>query len=396
MNYRYGTRADEIDDFFRVKKPWSKVKDTILDKYLDAYLKTIQDRRRPILLVDGFAGPGRFDDDSEGSPLILLRRMAGTPQHKVRMSALLADSRQGHRGALAANIDGYIKAGAAEHPLADCASAIKRALEVGAQRTLFFYLDPYGIADLDFEMLRTVFCRGSAQSTEVLINFSFPTFMRMSGNWSYDETAQSVASKVKAAKIDTLNRSMGGDYWRPIVEDPSLTMTAREDAVVDAYMAQIRRYFDFVYSIPVKEEQPGVPVDKLAKYHLIFASRNARAVRYMNDVAYDALAPYFKTFSEGLLFDLRPDRYVSPAPSVIKDEIVKIVGSQAMKRPAIYEALVPQHFMQYKTSQYRGMIDELVFDERRLFCDPSGIKRKNKMNDTTLLSTTPWPGGDGL
>jgi hypothetical protein len=41
------------------------------------------------------------------------------------------------------------------------------------------------------------------------------------------------------------------------------------------------------------------------------------------------------------------------------------------------------------------MIDELVFQERRLFRDPSGVKMKSRMNDETLLSTTPWPGGEG-
>jgi len=395
VDYKHGMKNDEIDEFFRDKKPWSRVKDTILDKYLDAYLKTIQDRRRPILLVDGFAGPGRFGDGSEGSPLIVLRRMAGTPKHKVDMSALFADSRQGHRDALASNIDAYIKIGAAAAPLSDCASAIARALELGSSRSLFFYLDPYGIADLDFEMLRSVFARGPAQSTEVLINFSFPTFMRMSGNWNYDASAATVADKVKAEKIETLNRAMGGEYWRPIVEDPSLNTTAREDAVVDAYMARIRQYFPFVYSVPVKEEKQGVPVDKLAKYHLIFASGNARAVRYMNDIAYAALTPYFDTFSEGLLFDMRPDRYVPSPPAAIKDEIVQIVGSQRMLRDAIYDAIVPQHFMQYKKSDYRAMIDELVFQDSRLFPDPSTPRKPGMMNDKTPLSTTPWPGGKG-
>jgi hypothetical protein len=102
----------------------------------------------------------------------------------------LTDTRRGHRTALETNISNYIQSGVAEPPLPDCAAAISRALEVGAKRTLFFYLDPYGIADLDFEMLRRVFARGEAQSTEVLINFSFPTFMRMSGSWSYDESAE--------------------------------------------------------------------------------------------------------------------------------------------------------------------------------------------------------------
>jgi hypothetical protein len=190
---------------------------------------------------------------------------------------------------------------------------------------------------------------------------------------------------------------MGGDYWVPIVTDPSLSKTEREDAVVDAYMDRMRKYFRFVYSVPVKDksDQPGVPPDNLAKYHLIFGSRNAKAVRYMNDIAYEALVPYFKTFFEGLLFDMRPDRYVPSEPAEIKEEVVRIVSARRMLRPAIYEALVPQHFMQYKTKHYRAMIDELVFQEGRLFANPRTLKTKGKLNDETLLSTQPWPGGKG-
>jgi hypothetical protein len=66
VDYDFGSRGEQIDEFFRAKRPWSRVKDTILDKYIDAYLRTIQDRGSEILLIDGFAGPGRFGDDSDG------------------------------------------------------------------------------------------------------------------------------------------------------------------------------------------------------------------------------------------------------------------------------------------------------------------------------------------
>jgi three-Cys-motif partner protein len=397
VDYKYGTKNDEIDEFFRQKRPWSRVKDQILAKYIDAYLRTIQDRGRPILLVDAFAGPGRFGDDSEGSPLIVLNAITKTPKHKVGMSALFADIRKGHRVALESNIAHFIKAGVAEPPLQDCEAALAHALEVGRDRTLFFYLDPFGIADLDFQMLQQVFEQRGAQSTEVLINFSFPTFMRMTGNWSYDESAASIAEKVKASKIETVNRAMGGDYWRSIVEDPALGKCEREDAVVRAYVERVRGFFLFTVSVPVKDQcaQPGVPPDNLAKYHLIFGSLSSKAVRYMNDIAYAALTPYFNQFSEGLLFDLRPERFTASAPSTIKEEIVQALAEQPLARPSIYEAIIPKHFMQYKTMHYRAMIDDLVFKEGRVFPDLKSMKLKTRLNDETLLSTTPWDGGKG-
>jgi len=388
--------SDGIDPFFDSKKPWSKVKDAILEKYIDCYLKTLPVLGRPILIVDAFAGPGKFRDGADGSPLIVLKAITSR-KPQVGTSCLFADIRPEHRGALERNIATYITQGVAEKPLADCEAALTRALEVGKSHTLFFYLDPYGIRDLDFEMICRVFKRNPSQSTEVLINFNFRAFMRMSGNWDFSDTPDEVARKVKASKTDTVNRVMGGSYWQPIVTDPKLDKFQREDAVVGAYMARLREFLKYTVSVPVKDqlEQPGVPVDDLAKYHLIFGTRSAKAVVYMNNVAYPLLEPYLKQFNEGLLFDLRPERYAASEPATIKEEIVQIVGKKRMLRDAIYEAIVPAHFMQYKTTHYREWIDELVFKDQRLFRDPKSVKRPDKLNDKTLLSTTPWPGGEG-
>lgn len=397
MDYKYGTRSDEVDDFFRAKRPWSKVKDDIVSKYIACYLKTVQWRNRPILIVDAFAGPGRFGDGSEGSPLILLNAIAKTPKRIVGISGLFADIRPAHRAALETNLAGSIASGVAERPLPDCSTVLTRALEVGKRNTLFFYLDPYGIKDLDFAMVRQIYDRDAKQSTEVLINFNFRAFMRMSGNWAYDASADVVAEKVKASKIETIDRVMGGSYWLPIVTNPTLTKCEREDAVVGAYIDRVREFFRFAVSVPVKDQsdQPGIPEDNLAKYHLIFGTRSAKAVVYMNDVAYAALTPYFNQFSEGLLFDLRPERYAATTKAAIKAEIVRELSEQPLTRPAIYESIIPRHFIQYQTKHYRAMIDELVFEDRLLFPDPKTVKQKARLNDETLLSITPWLGGAG-
>ena len=396
MDYTYGTKNDEIDEFFKSKRPWSRVKDKIVSDYIDCYLKTVPRRGHPILIVDAFAGPGRFGDDSDGSPLIVCKAVTKAA-HRGVIGCLFADSHPAHRKALKESIAEHIESGISEAPLADCSEALSRALTVGKGSTLFFYLDPYGIKDLDFEMVRQIYERNPQQSTEVLINFSFPTFMRMSGNWEYGDTPFDVAEKVKKAKTETVHRVMGGDYWLPIITDTNLSKIEREDAVVGAYVDRVRQFFKYSYSVPVKcrDDAPGAPADDVAKYHLIFGTRSAKAVVYMNDVAYGALEPYFNDFKDGLLFDLTPERYVASSRNAVKDEIVEALAPQPLVRPAIYERIIPKHFMQYRKKEYRAMIHELVFTEGRLFRDPKSIMRKTQLNDTTMLSTTPWPGGEG-
>src|SRR6187551_3735911 len=58
-------------EFFRAKRPWSRYKDSILNHYLDPYIPKVATLRKPILIVDCFAGCGRFGDGEPGSPLII-------------------------------------------------------------------------------------------------------------------------------------------------------------------------------------------------------------------------------------------------------------------------------------------------------------------------------------
>lgn len=394
----YGTRSNQIHPFFKKKREWSKVKDTIVGNYIDCYLKTIQHRGRSIIIVDAFSGPGRFGDGLEGSPAIICKAIDKAPKRGVGIACLFSDLHPAHRSALQSCLQSYIRKGIAEKPLAEFSEALSRALEEGRGSTLFFYLDPYGIKELDFETVRQIYDRDASQSTEVLINFNFRAFMRMSGNWSYNDSASDVARKVKEAKVETVNSVMGGDYWFGIVTDPTLDKIERESAVVGAYIERVRQFFRYTYSIPVKElDESGaaIPVDELAKYHLIFRTRSPRAVVYMNDVALNALEPYFNQFKDGLLFDMTPARYEQCPVSEVKTAIIEALSGRPLTRPQVYEAVIPRSFMQRRQKDYRAIIDEMTFQEKRLYPDRRTMKRRTQLNNETLLSTKPWPGGGG-
>jgi three-Cys-motif partner protein len=392
MDYRYGTGADEIDPFFRTKRSWSKVKDKIVGDYIVGYLKIVPQLRRPILIVDAFAGPGRFGDGSDGSPLIICNAIGERHASHAPMSCIFSDAHPAHRAALTENLATYIASGMCAPPYADCAEAIAHALELGMDSTVFFYLDPFGIKELEFEMVRPIYDRDTRHSTEALINFSFRTFMRMSGNWNYADSASEISAKVKQGKIETLNRVMGGDYWRGIITDPSLDGIAREDALMNAYRDRVREYLPHAYTIPVKEQTDDytVPGDELAHYHLIFATRSPRAVVLMNDVARNALEPYLRQFKDGLLFDLTPERYQSADRNFVKTAIVDSVRARPLTRPDIYDAVIPEFFMHYRVKDYRAMIDELVFEDQRLYPDRRAMRRPRSLNNDVRLSVNPW------
>ena len=59
------------NEFFKEKKRWSIYKDKILGLYLKPYFQKIMLNPNKTIYIDGFAGKGKFEDGSEGSPLIV-------------------------------------------------------------------------------------------------------------------------------------------------------------------------------------------------------------------------------------------------------------------------------------------------------------------------------------
>src|SRR4051812_19773427 len=60
-----------MEDFFEKKREWSKYKDFILGYYLEPYIPKVNTLKKPILVIDCFAGRGEFRDGQPGSPLIV-------------------------------------------------------------------------------------------------------------------------------------------------------------------------------------------------------------------------------------------------------------------------------------------------------------------------------------
>src|SRR6266480_594852 len=75
------------NSFFDVKRDWSKYKDSVLDYYLVPYLQKVKDLRKPICIVDMFAGRGEFLTGEPGSPLIIAKRLQELRQlgHEVKL-----------------------------------------------------------------------------------------------------------------------------------------------------------------------------------------------------------------------------------------------------------------------------------------------------------------------
>lgn len=381
-------------DFFKEKREHSEWKDKVLGKYLSPYINKVKEirgslrnERVPILIVDGFAGRGLYEDGNDGSPAII-SRIAEEKVHKYKIiiKCIFFEEIQDNFQALSDFLRPYKtkKISYAIHGNFDL-NMINSLRSKYRRWTVFFYLDPFGVKGIEFQKISEIFTRFLG-STELLLNFSYRSFLRLTGNKEDVEEDDTAVLKVKKGKIKTVNEVMGGEYWLEIVSDKSLSRLKKEDALLEAYKKRIRDCeAKYVCSTPVK-----IAEGQTAKYHLIHATRHYAGLELMAQVMhkehhnYLERQPSYAQLNLGFLDDPY-DRDLSH----LKDDVLQfIVDKGPVTRGEIYEHFIPIFYIQYGKAEYRKAVKELI-SERKVFAEGKAGSNP-RINDSTRLATEPF------
>ncbi len=285
--------AKKNDDFFVEKKPWSKVKDELLGCYLKPYVAKIIHTRKPLAYIDCFAGKGKFDDGSPGSPLIALdiikQGLASTKiDDNVEIGATFIDLN--YSSELEKNLEGYMGvktvSGAYEN-------TIDRILESKKGYNVFLYIDPYGIKALDCTKFDS-FASGQFNTIELLINMNSFGFIREACNAlgtkfkvddkdffvdlvEYEPTVLDATDK----SIEALNRIAGGDYWKEIItryKEGEIDGYKAEKEFSEQYCNRLSKSYKYVLNMPIRIQQNHHP-----KYRMIHATNHPAGCVLMAD-----------------------------------------------------------------------------------------------------------------
>lgn len=383
------------DNFFEQKRPWSKYKDFILDYYLTPYIAKVQYLRRPILIVDCCAGPGRFEDETEGSPLIIAKHLEKWKEKGVRVKGIFLEENAKYFKQLENELDRY--SDFAEPIQRDYTTYLGKIARMAKSHTVFLYVDPYGIKALPFTELAKIYGLIGKQgaSIEVLMNFNSPALVRcglaalkkeMQLDPEYtDEFFEEPVSEFYGLIPEQVDSIAGGDYWRKILSDDSLDFIEQEKWITAYYKRQMTNYFRMVCSYPVKERyRHSIP-----KYRLIYGTRHPHGILLMNDAMYEARERFLSSeFADGRLFDTRPLEELKDFNRFAKKlyEIVK--KHEPISREDLILNAMRWFFCHYKKSDYINTIRQLLEGAYGLkIYSNSGSKR---INDKTLLSTKPF------
>lgn len=384
--------------FFSTKRPWSRYKDYLLESYLPPYLAKVNHLGKPILIVDCFAGRGRFEDGSDGSPLIIARAVQQWREQGVAATARCVEADPGNFEVLQETLSEHA---AYVEPVHGTFEDVLPGLEREAERkTIFLYVDPYTVKGLRFDEMERVYdqIHKSDSSVELLMNFNVGIFMRwaLAAVKRWEDLPDRAEFETMAddpdehVERDELTSIAGGKYWITIAERSGPSFQEKLTQFLAEYAKRLARTFEYVARFPVMEKLHH----RVPKYVMIFATRSPDGALLMNDNMCKARRQFVeeqlrKKYKGPTLFDVTPEGEVVEQDE-LEAEVIRIV-SVSDEPPTRWDVrlklLLAGYFARLTQSDVNRAIASLLRSKRLRRYESTG-----RVNDATRL-TVPKYGG---
>jgi three-Cys-motif partner protein len=276
------------DNFFESKRSWSIFKDRMLSWYLKPYIYKLLRMKKKLYIIDCFAGKGKFDDDKEGSPVIISKQIQEVLQGNVvqnkEVYGIFIEKK--YAKDLAQNITVYTNCRAYNASFEDYVDKICNASTKG---NVFLYIDPYGIKSLKFDYLNRI-CDssyGACNSLEMLINFNSNGFIREACRLlKYkinDDLLEEYELNYETQEVseEYLTGIINSDGWKTLIKGyykKNMSYHEVENKIVEQYTRSLREKFKYCLNIPIKDKEKNIP-----KYRMMFCTNSKDGLLLMND-----------------------------------------------------------------------------------------------------------------
>ena len=331
------------------RDPHTAAKHDLLRKYLSAWLPILFTTHPRVTYADGFAGPGVYNRDEPGSPVIALEviakhqdLLAAHPDHTLDV-VFIEENRRRHDRleqelARARDRLGRPPPNVHVHPpvCGDCTDQLPRLLTaLGAWGTpMFAVLDSFGGPDVPFDVVRSI---AANPSGEVLATFG-PTFLTRHG-----ENPQ---------HADAGDRAFGSRQWRGVFHEPSERKWAY---LVEAYRASLHRAgFAYVLGFEMVDERGS-------QLWLMFGTSSPKGVEKMKDAMWavdpaNGIRYRDPRDPNQMTLEIQQNPDTAPLSRMLRD--VLATGSRSLDQLREYALLETV----YRPQQVRGVVRRLISD----------------------------------
>lgn len=258
------------------------LKHGLLKRYPPVFASAAGKRPGRVVLLDGYAGRGTYDDGSPGSPLLLLDTAAKTSDFRT-VECVFVELEEDHFDNLNQLVEerknGAVLAQALHGDLSDHLDEVMKQAEGAA---LFAFLDPFGTA-LRFEQVTDrILARPESSPTEVLLHVSVGAIRRIGGllrKRGDDSTTWSDGESKTIARVDEF---LGGDWWHVMAHDATEedgVATKIAERVIAEYCKRVGAATSHAsFQVPVRRRPDLTP-----EYYLVLFARHRYAFWRFND-----------------------------------------------------------------------------------------------------------------
>lgn len=357
-------------NFFQSKREWSKIKDSILGWYLTPYLSKIAFTQTPVTIVDCFAGKGKFDSGESGSPLIICEKIKEKiGNSNAIINNLCIEKNKFYYDSLIENIQPYSYFSKALHGSFE--EHFDTVLEETKHRNAFFYIDPYGIKSLDFNIFHKI-KNNNCHTYEMLMNFNTSGFLREACRllkYDYIDDYQSEVDESYEQNLEYSNTYLDeiaeGTYWRDILSNynnKEITLIQAEELFSREYLKMLekKKIFKYTISIPIKVKQ-----NKFLKYRLIFGTNHYDGLelmcnnmnKHLKEMIQIETSGQFSMFGACLCDNEWLDLDKKVSKSIIY--ILNNIESNYISLENLHYMLIKEHGIEYSISDYNTILSNL-------------------------------------
>lgn len=338
-------------NFFKKLRDTSEIKLRILNKFLVPWCAKLGSIRQRLWYVDGFAGPGRYEDGAEGSPLIGAK-MAADIQARGRaysLNCINVELNRKYYKQLCKETADFPQVENRQGDFSDLVAEIRETIQ---DDPALVFIDPFGISPLKFAKLLPLIERSG--KTDLILTFHAPKVDRLAKEYP-----------------DYITDAIGSEEWR--IWWDSLPPNERINKLIEILSENLKTVGRFlsVTNYPIKEKTGATP-----KYYLLFASRHYHAFELLNDfVIQEEITLSQKDYlifvqNQLPLFDLGElDR------QNIHVRLLDDIRTYGKQNPSITREKIVEYFVMNKWGQYRtGDIKRAV----RALIDAGAIYREQQ------------------
>jgi three-Cys-motif partner protein len=374
---------DGVPDFFDEVREQSRIKTRIVSKYFWAWAKVITSVMKGsadrIGYVDLFAGPGKYEDGTPSTPLIVLKAVISDPRLRNMLVTVFNDKTPDFARSLQENIDAIPGVGTLKYkPVVKNQEVGQRIIDHFQSSRLiptFLFVDPWGYKGLSIELISSVLRNWGCDCV------FFFNYNRINAGLNNEVVREHMNDLFGEQKADAIRRRVAG-----------LPPDEREAVIIEELSSALKEQgINYVLPFTFKTEH-----GTRTTHHLIFASKHFRGYEIMKEI----MAKESSDQEQGIAsfgYYLASEKYqqlfeFSRPLSHLEEMLLSEFAGQTLSMYKIYE----HHNIgrNYIKINYKKALTKLEADGR-IRTKPQATERPKRNGEVTFADevVVTFPGG---